>query len=42
MLMDIDAKLERLLGEARWRGENERRERRRRLLRMPLRLVGRS
>jgi len=42
MLMDIDAKLERLLGEACWRAENERRERRRRLLRMPLRLVGRS
>ena len=28
--------------QARWRAEDERRERRRRLLRLPLRLVGRA
>ena len=37
---DFEAMYERL--KARWRDEDERRERRRRLLRLPLRLVGRA
>lgn len=37
---DFEAMYERL--KARWRAEDERRERRRRLLRFPLRLVGRA
>jgi hypothetical protein len=37
---DFEANYERL--KARWRAEDERRERRRRLLRLPLRLVGRG
>jgi hypothetical protein len=37
---DFEAMYERL--KARWRVEDERRERRRRLLRLPLRLVGRA
>ena len=37
---DFEAMYERL--KARWRAEDERRERRRRLLRLPLRLVGRE
>jgi hypothetical protein len=36
---DFEANYERL--KARWRAEDERRERRRRLVRFPLRLVGR-
>ncbi len=37
---DFEAMYERL--KARWRAEDERRERRRRLLRLPFRLVGRA
>jgi hypothetical protein len=37
---EFEAMYERL--KARWRAEDERRERRRRLLRLPLRLVGRA
>jgi hypothetical protein len=37
---EFEAMYERL--KARWRAADERRERRRRLLRLPLRLVGRS
>jgi hypothetical protein len=37
---DFEAMYERL--KARWRAEDERRERRRRLLRLPLRIVGRA
>jgi hypothetical protein len=37
---DFEANYERL--KARWQAEDERRERRRRLLRLPLRLVGRA
>ena len=37
---EFEAMYERL--KARWRAEDERRERRRRLLRLPLRLLGRA
>jgi hypothetical protein len=37
---EFEAMYERL--KARWRAEDERRERRRRLLRLPLRLIGRA
>lgn len=38
--VEFEAMYERL--KARWRAEDERRERRRRLLRLPLRLIGRA
>jgi len=38
--LEYEAMYERF--KARWRAEDERRERRRRLLRLPLRLVGRA
>ena len=37
---DFDANYKRL--QAKWRADDERRERRRRLVRLPLRLVGRA